>query len=84
MAKKYDLAVKVGEYEKDGETKSKWQNVGVVLEGEHGPYILLDRVFNPAGLPNPENRNNIFVSMFKPKGKKDDAEPSADQEDDDI
>jgi hypothetical protein len=39
------------------------------MEGENGPYILLDRTFNPAGLPNPENRNNILISMFSKKSE---------------
>ena len=67
MSKKYDLVIKNGEYQKDGETKTKWQNVGVVMEGEKGMFILLDRTFNPAGLPNPENRNNVLISMFSKK-----------------
>jgi len=69
MAKKYDLAVKVGTYEKDGETKNRYQNVGVVMEGERGPYILLERWFNPAGVPNPDDRSNVIVSMFEPRGR---------------
>jgi hypothetical protein len=83
MAKKYDLVIKNGEYQKDGETKTRWQNVGVVMEGENGPYILLDRTFNPAGLPNPENRNNVIISMFQPKGK-DEAPAQKTTDNDDI
>lgn len=65
--KLYDLAVKVGSYEKDGKTKGRYQNVGAVIEGENGKYILLDRYFNPAGVPNPDDRANVIVSMFEPK-----------------
>ena len=65
MAKKtHDLAVKVGTYQKDGQEKNRYQNVGAVIEGDRGPYILLDRYFNPAGVPNPDNRANVIVSMF--------------------
>jgi hypothetical protein len=67
MAKKYDLAVKVGAYEKNGETKNRYQNVGAVIEGDRGPYILLDRHFNPAGIANPDNRSNVIISMFEPR-----------------
>lgn len=67
MTKKYDLAVKVGTYEKNGETKNRYQNVGAVLEGDRGPYILLDRHFNPAGIANPDNRSNVIISMFEPR-----------------
>ena len=70
MAKLYDLAVKVGSYEKNGETKNKYENVGVVMSGEHGPYIIMKRTFNPAGLGEGES---IFISMFEPKKKEDNA-----------
>lgn len=69
MAKLYDLAVKTGEFTgSDGQTKGKWLNVGAVMSGnDGGQYMILDRTFNPAGLPNPENRSNVLVSMFEPK-----------------
>jgi hypothetical protein len=66
MAKKYDMAVKTGSYEKNGETKNKWQNIGVVIEGQYGPYILLNRSFNPAGIPCDPNSDVITVSLFTP------------------
>lgn len=64
--KKYDAAVKVGEYtdRQTGETKAKWLNVGAVIQTEHGHCLLLDRTFNPAGLPDPENRGNVMISLF--------------------
>ena len=34
--KKYDLAAKVGTYEKNGETKNRYKNVGLILENEEG------------------------------------------------
>jgi len=74
MSKKYDIAVKVGEYEKNGETKSKYENIGVMLKGEHGPYILLKRTFNPAGVPNPNNRDTVLISLFEPKEKQSNPE----------
>lgn len=72
MAKKlYDLAVKTGEYtNKDGETKGRWQNVGAVIQGDDGgKFIMLERWFNPAGIPNPEDRSTVLLSMFKPEEK---------------
>jgi hypothetical protein len=63
--KKYDAAVKVGEYtDQQGQTKARWLNVGAVIQTEHGHCLLLDRTFNPAGLPNPENRGNVMISLF--------------------
>lgn len=69
MAKKlYDLAVKTGEYtNQQGETKGRWQNVGAVMQGDDGgKFIILERWFNPAGVPNPDNRSNLLLSMFEP------------------
>ena len=68
MAKKYDLVVKTGEYtDRDGNTKSRFKNVGVVMDGQNGPYILLDRTFNPAGVPGQDGRESIIVSMYEPR-----------------
>jgi hypothetical protein len=63
----YDLAVKVGEYQdrESGQTKGKYQNIGAIIQKDDGGrFMLLDRFFNPAGIPNPENRTNIIVSLF--------------------
>ena len=64
-----DLAVKLGTYEKDGQTKGRYQNIGAVMDGDNGQYILLDRHFNPAGVPNPDNKNSVLVSVFYDKPK---------------
>jgi hypothetical protein len=68
MAKKYDLVVKVGEYtDGQGQTKGRFKNVGVMMEGDKGPYILLDRTFNPAGVGGNDGRESIIVSLYEPK-----------------
>ena len=68
MAKKYDLVVKTGEYtDQSGATKGRFKNVGVVMEDRDGPYILLDRTFNPAGVPGQDGRESIIVSMYEPR-----------------
>ena len=80
MKKIYDLAVKTGTYQKNGETKGRYTNVGSVMEGDNGQFIILDRTFNPAGVPNPDNKSSVIVSMFAPRedgGKK--ADPANDQ-----
>lgn len=65
MAKTHDLAVKVGTYtDQYGKEKNKYLNIGVVLDGQHGPYILLNRTFNPAGVPCDPSKDSIIVSMF--------------------
>lgn len=63
--KKYDIVVKVGEYEKDGDTKNRYQNVGVVLQGDNGPFILLNRTFNPAGVPETDEDHMVLLSLFE-------------------
>lgn len=67
--KKYDIVAVTGEYtNKQGETKKQYKNVGAVMTNQNGGfYIMLDRTFNPAGLPNPENRSSCVLSMFEPK-----------------
>ena len=68
MKKKYDLAVATEKYtNRNGEEKTKWQNIGSVMQNDKGFFALIDRTFNPAGVPNPENKSQILVSMFEPK-----------------
>jgi len=74
MAKLFDLVVKTGSYEKNGETKGRYKNVGTVMQGENGMYILLDRTFNPAGVVNPDNKDVVTLSMYEPKEKSSNAQ----------
>jgi len=68
MKKLYDLAVKTGTYEKDGETKNRYENIGVIMENDEGGRMLfIKRHFNPAGVPFRDGYDSILVSMFKPK-----------------
>lgn len=70
MAKLFDLAVVVGSYQQGGETKFKWKTVGALIEGKgNKQYIMLDRTFNPAGVPDMEGRggDQIVMSLFEPK-----------------
>lgn len=66
--KVYDLAVVVDTYEKDGQKKNKYQNIGAIIEKDDGGrFMLLERWFSPAGVSNPDNRSNVIVSLFEPK-----------------
>ena len=68
--KKYDLAVKVGTYEKDGQTKGRYVNCGAVLEKEDGSkFLLIDPLFNFGAVKREEGRDMVIVSMFEPKEK---------------
>lgn len=69
MKKVYDLAVKNGSYEKNGETKFKYLNVGCVMQGDKGMFILLDKTFNPAGVIDEKGERSVLISMFEPKNK---------------
>jgi len=67
MAKLYDVAVKTGSYtDKSGAIKGRYENIGVMMEGDNGPYLMLKRTFNPAGVPGNSDRDNIICSLFKP------------------
>lgn len=63
--RKYDIVVKIGE-KPDG--KPIWKNVGVMMEGEKGPFLLIDRIFNPAGVPpKTPGDASVLCSLFEPK-----------------
>lgn len=68
MSKMYDVVVKTGEYQNNqGETKGRYENVGTMMQGDNGPYLILKRTFNPAGVPNPDNKDSVIVSLFAPQ-----------------
>lgn len=63
-----DLVVKVGTYEKDGQTKNRYLNIGKKFQNDDGgSFFTINRTFNPAGVPNPENKDSILVSVFDKK-----------------
>lgn len=70
MAKrKYDLAVKVGQYvDQTGATKNRYQSLGVVMQGDDGGfYALLDPLVNLAAIPREPGKDRVMVSMFEPR-----------------
>lgn len=71
MTKKLkDICAKVGEYtDSSGAKKSRFQNVGALMQSDDGnQFLILERWFNPAGLPNPENRSSVVLSLFAQQG----------------
>jgi len=48
MTKK--IVAKIGSYEKNGETKNRYQEIGVILENSNGEYVLLDPTVDLAGV----------------------------------
>ena len=71
-----DLAVKTGEYTNAAnEIKGRWLNVGKLMQSDDGGhFLILNRAFNPAGVPNPDHRDTVLISMFDPKSN--DRQPS--------
>ena len=68
---KYDAVVNVGTYQDaSGATKNRSLNCGSILERDDGTlFFVLNRTFNPAGVPNPENRDTLIVNFYDPKPK---------------
>ena len=51
-----DVVAKTGEYtNRDGETKSEWIKIGVILSNQNGEYMLLDPAVNLAGVLTKQN-----------------------------
>lgn len=68
VRKIYDAVVKTGSYtNSNGEEKARYENVGSVFEGDKGPFLVLKRTFNPAGVPFKDGSDSIMVSLFEPK-----------------
>jgi hypothetical protein len=66
--KTHDLAVKVGSYtNQQGEQKNRYQNVGALMQGDNGQFIMLAKWFNPAGVPDERGGESILISVFEPK-----------------
>ena len=62
----YDLAVKTGSYtDSQGNPKNRYVNAGAIWEKDDGSkFITINRTFNPAGVPNPDNKESIVLSQF--------------------
>lgn len=68
--RKYDMVVKIGEYQKDGQTKGRYRNIGSILEGEDGKmFVLIDPHFNFAAIKR--ERDMVLVGLYEPKPKED-------------
>ena len=82
---KYDIVATVGTYKNNqGETKNKYKNVGAVMEKDGRMFMLLDRTFNIAGLPNPDNKESAILGMYPPKDKDSDYNQGLQQPSNDL
>lgn len=52
------LTAKIGEYEKDGQTKGRYADLGVILSNDKGEYMLMDPTVNLAGVLTLQNMMN--------------------------
>lgn len=68
MRKIKDLVIKTGTFKnKDGEEKGRYLNVGCIMEGDKGSFILLDKTFNPAGIQS--DNGSVLIHIFDLKEK---------------
>jgi len=64
---KYNITVKTGTYEKNGETKGKYQTVGKVMEKDDGSrFLFIDPLFN-FGAVNRDGKDMVICSLMEPK-----------------
>lgn len=60
-----DIAVKTGEYQSEGQTKGRYQNVGALMKSDDGSvFILLEKWFNPAGVSGNADKSSVLLSCF--------------------
>jgi hypothetical protein len=69
ITKKYDIAVKTGSYldRATGQNKNRYQNIGAVMQGDNGPFILLDPLVNLAAVPREDGKDRVICSLFEPR-----------------
>ena len=54
-----------GKYVKDGQEKSKWVEVGVIMTSQNGnEFVLLDPTVNLAGFPREAGKDKLIASIF--------------------
>lgn len=60
-----NMVVATGEYiDREGKSKKNYENIGSLMKGDYGFFAILNRTFNPAGVPNPKMERGVFVSVF--------------------
>ena len=64
-----DLAVKVGSYQNaQGENKNRYKNCGMILtKDDGGEMIMIDPLFNFAGVQRDQGRDYVILSKFDVK-----------------
>ena len=63
-----DIVAVTGSYrDSSGNERKSYRNVGKLLRSDNGEFMVMDRTFNPAGLPG---EGDVFLSLFDPKPRK--------------
>ena len=78
--KTHDLTVVTGSYQKDGQNKNSYENVGMIMvdtTDNKKKLFLLKRTFNPAGVPNPDGKSMCIINTFPVKEKEQAPPPKA-------
>ncbi|CAB4164305.1 hypothetical protein UFOVP826_21 [uncultured Caudovirales phage] len=71
-----NLVAVVGSYTKNGQEKKIYRTVGKFIQGDKGPYVLLNKDFNPAGVPSKEGSDTISLGIYDQKDKGEQSEHS--------
>lgn len=83
-----DIAIKVGSYTgSDGKEKGEYRRIGKLMEGDNGPFVLLnaDVLTMPLfALANKERKSSVICSVFKPDGEQRQAPAAASGDSDDF
>jgi len=84
------IMAKVETYEKDGQTKGKYVEVGVILSNQNGEYALLDPTVNLSGVLQKQNmlnskagqpmRDMVMVSIFEQQPQQPQQQPQQQQQ----
>lgn len=69
------LSAKVGEYEKEGQTKGEYVQIGVILNNDNGEFLLLDPTVSLSGVLAKQNalefkkggqiRDNVVCGVYE-------------------
>ena len=83
MAATHDIVITKGSYtDKQGQPKKRYENIGKMGKRDDGSvWIQISRLFNPAGVPNPEDSDTVFANIYPIKPKQAQAPQQQQQND---
>ena len=60
-----NLSVANGTYTKDGQDKTRWVNIGKIIEKDGKEFMLIDPTINFAAFPREQGRDMVMVGIFE-------------------